>query len=67
MGVLGISEQVALDEETVDLIVSVAHEIFAGQLDWHSAVELWEQLEDARKLMSLNESIKAWHSLLRNL
>ena len=67
MGVLGISEQVVLDEGTVDLIVSVAHEIFAGLLDWHSAVELWEQLEDARKLMSLNESIKAWHSLLRNL
>jgi hypothetical protein len=67
MGVLGISEQVALDEETVGLIVSVAHEIFAGQLDWHSAIELWEQLEGARKLMSLNESIKAWHSLLRNL
>jgi hypothetical protein len=67
MGVLGISEQIALDEETVDYIVSVAHQIFAGQLDWHSAVELWEQLEDARKLMSLNESIKAWYSLLRNL
>jgi hypothetical protein len=67
MGVLGISEQIALDEEAVDRIVSVAHEIFAQQLDWHSAVELWEQLEGARKLMSLNESIKAWYSLLRNL
>jgi hypothetical protein len=67
MGVLGISEQTVLDQETVDLIVSVAHQIFAQQLDWHSAVELWEQLEDARKLVSLNEAIKAWHSLLRNL
>jgi len=66
MGVLGISEQTALDEETVDCIVSVAQKIATKRLDWHSAVELWEQLEDARKLMSLNESIKAWYSLLRN-
>jgi hypothetical protein len=67
MGVLGISEQVAIDEETVDRVVSVAQKIFAQQLDWHSAVELWEQFEGARKLMSLDEAIKAWHSLLRNL
>jgi len=67
MGVLGISEQVALDEETVDLIVSIAHEISSGRIDWYSAVDIWEELEDARELMSLNESIKAWYSLLRNL
>jgi hypothetical protein len=67
MGVLGISEQTTLDGETVDCIVSVAQKIATERLDWHSAVELWEQLEDARKLMSLNESIKVWHSLLRNL
>jgi len=66
MGVLGISEQIALDEETVDYITAIAHEIFTGRIDWHSAVELWEQFEDVRKLMSLSESIKAWHSLLRN-
>ena len=67
MGVLGISEQTTLDEETIDLIVSVAHKISSGRTDWYSAVDIWEQLEDARKLMSLKESIKVWHSLLRNL
>jgi hypothetical protein len=67
MSILGSSEPTVLDRETIDAIVSVAQKILSQQIDWHSVVDIWEQLIDVRMVRSFNEAVKVWYSLMRKL